>query len=135
DAVRVAAIAASRRVRQLAVTKLSAGRETLASDRRRGQRSVLQPGASAWPIVCFGLHAHGEFGSDDRRPGVRPLGLSLCADVLELGIDHDLFFRELREPQRRASKRGLGIGRRALGAVLETAGISGYSGPCGMFGL
>ena len=116
DAVCVASNEVSGEVRRLAVAELSAWGEALASDGGSGEGGVLQPGASSGAVVCVGFHPHEEPGRDDRRPAVRPPGLPLRADVLELGVDHDLFFGELREPQRRASKRRVGIGRRAPAA-------------------
>ena len=67
--------------------------------------------------LCASDFTHmNEPGRDDRRPAVRPPGLPLRADVLELGVGDDLFFGELREPQRRVSKRRVGVGRGARAA-------------------
>ena len=66
------------------------------------------------------LHAHGEPGRHPRRPALRPHGLSLRADLLELGDGLDLFLGELREPQRGVAGGPLGTWRCAAAASLPT---------------
>jgi hypothetical protein len=73
------------------------------SQLRSFQRGVKRWRATAGPAkeVFFSqVHHPGRFqpheqsGRDDRRSAVRSSHLPLRADVLELGIDHDLFFGE-----------------------------------------
>ena len=62
------------------------------------------------------LHAHGFSEGDHWRPAVSAPGVSLHADVLELGIDHGVPVGVLRGAQRGAAERVVGIGRRAASA-------------------
>ena len=69
---------------------------------RRCSSQAHHPGR----LAASDFTAHVELGRDDRRPALRPYGLSLRAHLLELGDRLDLFFGELREPKRGAcSKR------------------------------
>src|SRR5258706_14021636 len=82
----------------------------MAGDGRTGAGSVLWPETHAGAAVRVGLHTHERVGNHARWADVRAPGVSLRADVLELGDGHDLLFGEPGEPQRRMAERSLGTG-------------------------
>src|SRR5450756_2646815 len=88
----------------------------MAGDGRTGAGSVLRPETRARAAVRVGLHTHDGTGDHDWGTDVRTPGVSLRADVLELGDGHDLLFGEPGEPQRRMAERGLGVGSGGGGA-------------------
>jgi hypothetical protein len=71
----------------------------LAGHEGTGQGSVLRPGARTRPALCFGFYAPDEFAGDAWRPGIRPSGVPLRADLFQLGVGDDLLFGEFREPE------------------------------------
>ena len=111
DPVRGVTAPASGPVRRRTTAHLAAAGQALAGDLWAGQGGVLRPGPSAGPAGGVRLHAPDRAGGDDPGAAVRPPGLPLRADALELGARHALFHGELRELQRRLPERGLGPGR------------------------
>ncbi len=89
----------------------SAADQTVAGPRGAAQGGVLRTGPSTRSPLCLGLHAHGRARRHDRRRAVRPPGLSLRADLLQLGDRHGLLLGELGEPGRGVAERPVGTGR------------------------
>ena len=69
---------------------------------------VLRAAARAWRALSIGLHVHERARGPDPRPSVRAPALSLCVDVLELGVGHGVFLGKLRELEHGFSKRRCG---------------------------
>src|ERR1039458_4600906 len=110
DAVRVAAAGIPRAIQRRTDPDTATADQALAGDGRTRAGSVLRPETRARAAVRVGLHAHGGVGDHGWGADVRASGVSLRADVLELGDGHDLLFGEPGEPLRRMAERGQ-IGR------------------------
>src|ERR1700676_4553803 len=94
DVVRVAAAGISGAIQRRANPDTAAAAQAVAGDGGARAGSVLRPETRAGTAMRIGLHAHDRAGNHARGADVGAPGVSLRADVLELGDGHDLLFRE-----------------------------------------
>jgi hypothetical protein len=99
NVVRVAAGTTSRSVREWPGADAATAGAAVAGHGGARQGSLLFPGTLPGTPVRLGLYLDERPGRDPRRSAVRPPGLSLRADVLELGVGDDLLLGELRESE------------------------------------
>src|SRR5690242_1392461 len=86
--------------------------QAVAGDRRSGAGGVLRTEAHARQALRLRLYAYDGAGDHHRGADVRAFGVSLRADVFELGGGNDLLLGESGELDRRLAERDLGTGRR-----------------------
>ena len=122
DPVRRPATALPRALRRRPTADLATAGQAVAGPGGAGQGGVLRPGPSAGSAVPPATSPTAPTcGVTIAGAAVRPPGLPLRADLLELGDRHDLLLRELREPQRGLAERLVGTGRRAAAAPHRSA--------------
>ena len=116
DALRLAAARASGAVLRFAPPHLRTPRPAVAGDSRAGEVHHVPPGPRGRRPRGLRLHPHELAEHHGRRPAVRPHGVPLRADLLELGIRDGVRLRVVRGVVRRPAERALGTGRRAAAA-------------------
>ena len=111
---------ASRPLPRRPTPHVPAAGQGVAGQRRPGQGGVLRPGAHARRLCASDFTHMTDLRRDHRRPAVRPPGLPLRADLLELGDRHGLLRRVVREPRRGLAERAVGTRRRAAACTAPT---------------
>ena len=118
----------SRAVRQRTAADPATARASVACPGGTGQGGVLHAGACAGPAGLFGLHVHEQPPGDHPGATLRAHGVSLRADLLELGACDDLFLGEFCQSERRFTERVVGPGRRAPATSNRPHDAGGASG-------
>jgi hypothetical protein len=116
DPLRLAAAGTPGPVPRLPPPHLRAPRAAVAGDPRFGQARHVPPGPRGRRPGRVGFHVHERPERHRGRPAVRPPGVPLRADVLELGIGHGLRVGVVRGPVGRVAGRVVGTGRGAPAA-------------------
>jgi hypothetical protein len=116
DAVRLGPERTPRAIPRFAPADVRAAGAGVAGGARAGEGDRIPPGASARRTGRVGLHGHERVARHRRPAAVRPPGLPLRADVLELGIGDGVRVGIVRGVVGRVAECVLGIGRGAAAA-------------------
>ncbi len=116
NAVRLASERASREAYPEPAPHVRASRPAVAGHGRQVPPGHVQPGASCRRPGGFRFHQHEFPGSHHSRQTLRTSGVSLRADLLQLGVGDPLRVGVLRGLVRRLAERALGTGRSAATA-------------------